>query len=141
MKPMSGRKPWSLWFGIIPGVVLGFLAGIGLMALMVSLDLPQNTAVRIQMRTAVPLIFSGGLFGALAIHARNKAKGAFTIRHPRHWSPARSALYGAAFGFVLYLVSWLPGFPVPPEQSFSTFVVGLTFWAALITWIRNLFIR
>jgi hypothetical protein len=135
------RKPRSLWIGIIPGAVLGFLAGIGLMALMVSLELPQDAAVRVQMRTAVPLIFLGGLLGALAVHARNKAKGAFIVRNPRHWSPARSAFYGAIFGFVLYLLSWLPGFPVPPEQSFSMFVVGLTFWAAFITWIRNLFVR
>jgi hypothetical protein len=138
---MMARKPWSLWIGIIPGAVLGFLAGIGLMALMVSLELPQDAAVRVQMRTAVPLIFLGGLLGALAIHARNKAKGAFIVRNPRHWNPAKSAFYGATFGFVLYLLSWLPGFPVPPEQAFSMFVVGLTFWAALITWVRNLFIR
>lgn len=59
-KQMMARKPWSLWIGIIPGAVLGFLAGIGLMALMVSLELPQDAAVRVQMRTAVPLIFLGG---------------------------------------------------------------------------------
>lgn len=87
----------------------------------------------------MPILFMGGLIGALLIYTRNQAKGAFVVRAPRQWSVPKAALIGAGVGFVLYLLSFfIPGFP---PQPFNLFVVGLTFWAAVIAWVRNLFYR
>jgi hypothetical protein len=131
MKQTTVRKPWSLWFGIIPGVAIGY-------GLVVLLATTFALSDRFIVHGTMPLLFAGGLLGALAIHARNKAKGAAVVRHSKHWSPAQGALNGAGIGLVLYLLSFvLPGFPPDP---FNMFVVGLTFWGAVIAWVHNLFV-